>query len=103
MSLSPTCQANLSQKAMFIESDKVTNGGALRQASVSTVLDALQKQPRCSRAELAQLTGLSKPTVTTALAALEGGGLVREHGRTTGRRGPSASLYEFVADAALVL
>jgi predicted NBD/HSP70 family sugar kinase len=88
---------------MFIESDKATNGGGLRQASVSTVLDALQKQPRCSRAELAQLTGLSKPTVTTALAALEGGGLVREHGRTTGRRGPSASLYEFVADAALVL
>lgn len=88
---------------MFIEFDEPTNGMALRQASVSTVLDALQKQPRCSRAELAQLTGLSKPTVATALAALEGGGLVRERGRTTGRRGPSASLYEFVADAALVL
>ena len=88
---------------MFIEFDEPTNGIALRQASVSTVLDALQKQPRCSRAELAQLTGLSKPTVATALAALEGGGLVRERGRTTGRRGPSASLYEFVADAALVL
>jgi predicted NBD/HSP70 family sugar kinase len=88
---------------VFIEFDEPTNGIALRQASVSTVLDALQKQPRCSRAELAQLTGLSKPTVATALAALEGGGLVRERGRTTGRRGPSASLYEFVADAALVL
>ena len=88
---------------MFIEFDEPTNGTALRHASVSTVLDALQKQPRCSRAELAQLTGLSKPTVATALAVLEGGGLVREHGRTTGRRGPSASLYEFVADAGLVL
>lgn len=88
---------------MFIEFDEPTNGTALRHASVSTVLDALQKEPRCSRAELAQLTGLSKPTVATALAALEGGGLVRERGRTTGRRGPSASLYEFVADAGLVL
>lgn len=88
---------------MFIEFDEPTNGAALRQTSVSTVLDALQKQPRCSRAELAELTGLSKPTVATALAALEGGGLVRERGRTTGRRGPSASLYEFVADAGLVL
>ncbi len=88
---------------MYIEFEEPTNGAALRQASVSTVLDALQRQPRCSRAELAELTGLSKPTVATALTALEGGGLVRERGRTIGRRGPSASLYEFVADAALVL
>jgi len=88
---------------VYIEFEEPTNGAALRQASVSTVLDALQRQPRCSRAELAELTGLSKPTVATALTALEGGGLVRERGRTIGRRGPSASLYEFVADAALVL
>ncbi len=88
---------------MFIEFEEPTNGTALRQASVSTVLGALQKQPRCSRAELAELTGLSKPTVATALSSLERSGLVHERGRTTGRRGPSASLYEFVADAALVL
>ena len=67
------------------------------------MLDALQRSPRCSRAELAKLTGLSKPTVATVLGSLKAGGLVRERGRTIGRRGPSASLYEFVPDAALVL
>lgn len=88
---------------MVIDAQDPPNGTALRQASLTAVLDALQRSPRCSRAELAQLTGLSKPTVATALGALEAGGLVRERGRTTGRRGPSASLYEFVPDAALVL
>jgi predicted NBD/HSP70 family sugar kinase len=79
------------------------NGSAVRKASLNAVLDALQWTPRCSRAELAKLTGLSKPTVATVLGSLEEGGLVREQGRTIGRRGPSAALYEFVPDAALVL
>lgn len=75
----------------------------LRERSVNAVLDALRDTPRLSRAELAQRTGLSKPTVGSALRVLERGGLVRERGRTTGRRGPSAMLFEPVADAALVL
>jgi predicted NBD/HSP70 family sugar kinase len=81
----------------------LANGSVVRLASLDAVLDALQRTPRCSRAELAELTGLSKPTIATALGSLEAGGLVRERGRTIGRRGPSASLYEFVPDAALVL
>jgi len=76
---------------------------SIRERSVNAVLDALRAVPRSSRAELAQLTGLSKPTVASALRALQGGGLVREQGRSTGRRGPSASLYEPIAGAALVL
>jgi predicted NBD/HSP70 family sugar kinase len=76
---------------------------APRERTVQAVLDALRDEPRRSRAELAQRTGLSKPTVASALRSLEQGGLVRERGRSTGRRGPSASLYEPIADAALVL
>jgi predicted NBD/HSP70 family sugar kinase len=76
---------------------------SLRTRSLNVVLDALRAAPRGSRAELAEQTGLSKPTVASALRALESGGMVRERGRSTGRRGPSASLYEPVADAALVL
>ena len=67
------------------------------------MLAALRETPRRSRAELAEDTGLSKPTVASALGALSVGGLVRERGRTTGRRGPSASLYEPIPDTALVL
>ncbi|HEY8584993.1 MAG TPA: ROK family transcriptional regulator, partial [Capillimicrobium sp.] len=67
------------------------------------VLDALGDGRPLSRADLALRTGLSKPTVAGALRSFEEAGLVREFGRTTGRRGPSASLYQRVADAALVL
>jgi len=67
------------------------------------VLEALRRAPRRSRAELASETGLSKPTVSSALRSLSGIGLVRERGRSMGRRGPSASLYEPVPEAALVV
>jgi predicted NBD/HSP70 family sugar kinase len=88
---------------MSIDVSPLAETASLRERSVNTVLDALRAAPRGSRAELAEQTGLSKPTVASALRALQGGGLVRERGRSTGRRGPSASLYEPVADAALVL
>jgi predicted NBD/HSP70 family sugar kinase len=86
-----------------IAPQRPSNAEVLRELSLTTVLDALQEHPRGSRAELATQTGLSKPTVGAALGALGEGGLVRERGRSTGRRGPGASLYEFVPDAATVL
>lgn len=43
---------------------------------------------------MARDSGLSKPTVSLALASLLGAGLVREVGRSTGGKGPSAVLYE---------
>jgi predicted NBD/HSP70 family sugar kinase len=88
---------------MSIELSIPAENPSVRERSVNAVLDALRTSPRGSRAELAEQTGLSKPTVASALRALQSGGLVRERGRSTGRRGPSASLYEPVADAALVL
>lgn len=47
-----------------------------------------------SRAQIARDSDLSKPTVSQALAELLLAGLVREAGRTSGSRGPSAVLYE---------
>lgn len=78
-------------------------GPAVRERNTRAVLDALREQRPVSRADLALRTGLSKPTVGGALRTLEAAGLVREFGRTTGRRGPSASLYDLVPDAVLVL
>ena len=47
-----------------------------------------------SRAQIARETALSKPTVSQALSALFAAGLVREAGRTSGGKGPTALLYE---------
>ena len=47
-----------------------------------------------SRAQIARDSDLSKPTVSQALAALLGAGLVRDAGRSSGGRGPAAVLYE---------
>src|SRR5215831_18773382 len=52
----------------------------------------------CSRAELARISGLSKPTVSVALADAERAGLVR-----TGRPGRSALLYEVRPEAGFIL
>src|SRR5207248_10121991 len=47
-----------------------------------------------SRAQVARESGLSKPTVSLTLASLLEAGLVREVGRSSGGRGPTAVLYE---------
>src|SRR5215471_9768959 len=57
----------------------------------------------CSRADLARLSGLSKPTVSLALATVEQAGLIREAGQRTGRPGRSALLYEIRPEAGFVL
>ncbi len=57
----------------------------------------------CSRAELARLSGLSKPTVSLALATVERAWLVRVAGQRTGLPGRSARLYEVRPDAGFVL
>jgi predicted NBD/HSP70 family sugar kinase len=88
---------------MPIDVDGNSGLAGLRERSLRLVFDELRRVPRRSRAELAEQVGLSKPTVGSALRALADGGLVRERGRTTGRRGPSALLYEPVSEAALVL
>src|SRR3954466_6333470 len=65
----------------------------LRAINERTLLDHLTSRGPSSRAQLARETGLSKPTVSQALANLERAGLVRELGRVSPARGRTAVLY----------
>jgi predicted NBD/HSP70 family sugar kinase len=67
------------------------------------LLEQVRYSSPLSRAELARISGLSKPTVALALANLEQDGLVRVAGHRTGVRGPAAVLYEVRPEAGYVL
>ncbi len=58
------------------------------------MLELVRRVGPVSRAQIARDSALSKPTVSQALTALLASKLVREAGRTSGRRGPAAVLYE---------
>ncbi len=75
----------------------------LRALNEQLLLQHIRQVGPCSRAELARLSGLSKPTVSLALANVERSGLVQEAGQRTGGPGRSAVLYEIRADAGYVL
>jgi predicted NBD/HSP70 family sugar kinase len=75
----------------------------LRALNEQLLLQQIRQLGRCSRAELARLSGLSKPTVSLALANVERSGLVREAGQRTGVPGRSAVLYEVRPEAGYVL
>ena len=75
----------------------------LRAINERTVLESVRRVGPVSRAQIARETALSKPTVSQALAALLGAGLVREAGRTSGGKGPTALLYELNPQAGWVV
>jgi predicted NBD/HSP70 family sugar kinase len=75
----------------------------LRALNEQLLLQHIRQLGRCSRAELARVSGLSKPTVSLALANVERSGLVREAGQRTGMPGRSAVLYEVRPEAGYVL
>jgi predicted NBD/HSP70 family sugar kinase len=75
----------------------------LRAMNEQLLLGHIRRLGRCSRADLSRLSGLSKPTVSLALANVERSGLVREAGQRTGVPGRSALLYEIAPDAGYVL
>ena len=67
----------------------------LRAINERTLLEYLRSHQPTSRAQLARATGLSKPTVSQALAGLEDAGLVRAVGQSRSIRGGRvAILYE---------
>src|SRR5205814_5007945 len=83
------------------------DGGGLREVSLTagtpsllrainerSVLDFIHSRGPLSRAQVARVSGLSKPTVSLALSGLLNADLVREVGRSHGDRGPTAVLYE---------
>ncbi|MFE3036423.1 ROK family protein [Streptomyces canus] len=69
------------------------NRQRLRSTNERLLLERLRADGPASRAQLARGTGLSKPTVSSALAALESAGLVREVGTHVPERGRTAVLY----------
>ena len=75
----------------------------LRAINERTVLDLIHHQGPLSRAQVARVSGLSKPTVSLALTSLLDARLVREVGRSRGERGPSALLYELNPEAGWVV
>jgi predicted NBD/HSP70 family sugar kinase len=75
----------------------------MRAMNERLLLAQLHRAGPASRPDLAERSGLSKPTVATALANLELDGLVRVAGRRTGMRGPAAVLFEIRPDSNFVL
>ncbi|MDH6220864.1 putative NBD/HSP70 family sugar kinase [Streptomyces pseudovenezuelae] len=69
------------------------NRQRLRSTNERLLLDRLRSAGAASRAQLARDTGLSKPTVSSALAALAAAGLVHEVGTHAPERGRTAVLY----------
>src|SRR3954466_5241666 len=66
----------------------------LRTLNQGALMQRLRDEGPLSRAQLARDTGLSKPTVSQALAELETAGLVRAGGPAPPGRGRPAMLYE---------
>src|SRR5690242_7879785 len=75
----------------------------LRAMNERTVLELIHNRGPLSRAQVARVSGLSKPTVSLALSGLLDARLVREVGRSHGERGPSALLYELNPSAGWVV
>jgi predicted NBD/HSP70 family sugar kinase len=73
----------------------------LREINERTVYQTIRELHPVSRAEVARLTGLSKPTVSLALRTLEQSALVEPCGHDDGGPGRAALLYQPVPVAAL--
>ena len=70
----------------------------LRVLNDRATLDLLLAGGPMSRNEIAQSTGLSKPTASEIIRRLEAAGLIAEAGEREGRRGPNAVLYRVIGE-----
>jgi predicted NBD/HSP70 family sugar kinase len=75
----------------------------IRALNEQLLLEHIRSAGPYSRADLARVSGLSKPTVSLALGNLERAGLVRLAGHRTGLPGRTALLYEVRPEAGFVL
>ncbi len=77
----------------------------LRVLNDRAALSLLLDDGPMTRNEIAQRTGLSKPTAAEIIRRLEAAGLLREAGTASqaGRRGPSAVVYEAITDRDLAV
>ncbi len=75
----------------------------LRAMNESAALAHLLDRGHLTRANLRDLTGLSKPTISEALRRLTEAGLARVVGHISGGPGPNAEVYAANADAAYAI
>ena len=76
---------------------------SMRALNQRLVLDRLRGQGEATRPQIANDTGLSKPTVGQALLDLEQHGLVRASGRSASGPGRAAVVYQSAPDAAHIV
>src|SRR6476646_3216982 len=75
----------------------------LRAINDRAALDLLLERGPLTRAQLGELTGLSKVTASQMVERLEERGLVTRVGERVGGRGPNAQLYAVVPASAYVV
>lgn len=75
----------------------------LTELTDENVLSALISEPRLTRAELAGLTGISKPTISESVRRLSEIGLIRDTGERTTGRGRVGSYYALAEDVGSAL
>ncbi|MEI6363031.1 MAG: ROK family transcriptional regulator [Actinomycetes bacterium] len=77
--------------------------GLLREITDQAVIDTVLARGQVTRSELAELTGISKPTISESARRLEGAGLLQATGVRSGFRGRVATYYELATQAGWVL
>jgi predicted NBD/HSP70 family sugar kinase len=81
-----------------------TSSFSARQTNRLRVIEALYRHPGASRTTIAEVTGLSRPTVSTFLEELEAAGIVEEHEDLAPRQsGRPPVLMALVAQAAFAV
>ena len=75
----------------------------IRAVNTKIIMEMVRGTGRISRAELSRASGLSKPTVSSIMRALEKAGIVQVAGCAQGRAGRAPVLYEIGHDVDWVL
>ena len=75
----------------------------MRQMNERAVFQRVLGLGAASCSQLAGATGISKPTVAQAIRSLEGAGLVRPSGRSSGHLGRTGLLYSVASDGGYVV
>src|SRR5580700_3083799 len=83
--------------------DTVSTTTVMRVMNERAVFERIRMLGPVSRPQLADATGLSKPTISLALLDLERCGLVRHVGQRIGNSGRAALLYEMRPEAGWVV
>jgi predicted NBD/HSP70 family sugar kinase len=89
--------------AIEARDDTASTTSLLRVMNERAVFERIRESGPVSRPQLAKATGLSKPTISLALADLERCGLVRPVGHRIGNTGRAAVLYEMRPEAGWVI